>query len=45
MHPVYSREYVESIVPGHRPPKKVGAPAVHAAHAAPDVPPRGGRSW
>lgn len=25
MHPVYSREYLESVTPQHKPPKKVGA--------------------
>lgn len=24
MHPVYSKEYVESVVPSHKPPKQVG---------------------
>jgi hypothetical protein len=33
MHPVYSKEYVESVRATHRPPVKVGA-AVHAVPPA-----------
>lgn len=25
MHPVYSKDYLESVAPSHKPPKQVGA--------------------